>query len=408
MATTTSYAYRGRDASGRVVKGTIDAVAESAAASRLRMMGISPISVKEASHGTGLQREINLSFGSGVKLKDLSVMSRQMATMSASGLSLLRTLKILSEQTENKTLARTLSSITREVEQGSSLSDAMARHDVIFPPLMISLVRAGEAGGFLDESLLSIAENFETEVKLRSTIKSAMTYPVIVLVMAIVAVIAMLLFIVPIFEKMFASFGESLPLPTQVLVSLSQIMPWLTPILAITGIIFAVWWSKNKNTKAVRSIVDPAKLKMPVFGNLFKKVAIARFARNFASMMGSGVPILQALTIVGETSGNYVIEQASLRVVESVRQGRSIAEPLDQEPVFPAMVTQMISVGEDAGALEQMLEKIADFYDEEVQAAAEQLTAMIEPLMIAFLGVVVGGMIVALYLPIFNIFQAIQ
>lgn len=408
MATPVSFAYKGRDASGRIVKGTIDAVAESAAASRLRMMGIAPISLKEAPQGTGLNREINIGFGGGVKLKDLAVMSRQMSTMTTSGLSLLRTLKILAEQTENKTLAKTLVSISREVESGSSLSDALTRHSTIFPPLMISLVRAGETGGFLDESLLSIATNFETEVKLRATIKSALTYPVIVLVMAIVAVAAMLIFIVPIFETMFAGFDGELPLPTQILVWLSQIMPFVVPVMLVLGIIFAVWWSKNKNTNAVRAVVDPIKLKMPVFGNLFRKVAIARFSRNFSSMMGAGVPILQALTVVGETSGNYVIEQASLRIAESVRQGRSIAEPLSKETVFPAMVTQMISVGEDAGALEQMLDKIADFYDDEVQAAAEQLTAMIEPLMIAFLGLIVGGMIVALYLPIFNIFDEIN
>lgn len=407
MATAVTFSYKGRDASGRVVKGTIDAMAESAAASRLRTMGISPISVKEAG-ATGLQREINIGFGSGVKLKDLAVMSRQMSTMVASGLSLLRTLHILAEQTENKTLAKALSSIAREVESGSSLSDALARHSVIFPPIMISLIRAGETGGFLDESLLSIAKNFETEVKLRSTIKSAMTYPIIVLVMAILAVFGMLIFIVPIFQEMFAGFGGDLPVPTLVLVWLSQIMPIVVPILLVAGILFAVWWSRNKNTEKVRSVVDPLKLKLPIFGNLFKKVAIARFSRNFSSMLGAGVPILQALSVVGETSGNFVIETATKRIAESVRQGRSIAEPLAQEPVFPAMVTQMISVGEDAGALEQMLEKIADFYDEEVQAAAEQLTAMIEPLMIAFLGVVVGGMIVALYLPIFNIFDEIN
>lgn len=407
MATAVTFSYKGRDASGRVVKGTIDAMAESAAASRLRTMGISPISVKEAG-ATGLQREINIGIGSGVKLKDLAVMSRQMSTMVASGLSLLRTLHILAEQTENKTLAKALSSIAREVESGSSLSDALARHSVIFPPIMISLIRAGETGGFLDESLLSIAKNFETEVKLRSTIKSAMTYPIIVLVMAILAVFGMLIFIVPIFQEMFAGFGGDLPLPTLVLVWVSQIMPIVVPILLVAGILFAVWWSKNKNTEKVRSVVDPLKLKLPIFGNLFKKVAIARFSRNFSSMLGAGVPILQALSVVGETSGNFVIETATKRIAESVRQGRSIAEPLAEEPVFPAMVTQMISVGEDAGALEQMLEKIADFYDEEVQAAAEQLTAMIEPLMIAFLGVVVGGMIVALYLPIFNIFDEIN
>ncbi len=409
MATAATFAYKGRDSEGKLVKGRIDAMTEGAVANRLRTMGIAPLSIQEASGGTGLQMEINLStFGSQVKLKDLAIMSRQMATMITSGLSLLRTLQIMTEQTDNKELKKILGTITREVEAGSSLSEAAARHSRVFPPIMISLLRAGETGGFLDQSLLAVAKNFESEVKLRATIKSALTYPVIVLVMAVVAVIAMLVFIVPIFQKMFEGFGSELPLPTQMLVWLSSIMWWFLPLLVVSLVVFAVWWSRSKNTEAVRKVVDPLKLRLPVFGMLFKKVAIARFSRNFSSMMAAGVPILQVLHIVGETSGNWVIEEALRKVAESVRQGKTVAEPLSQEKVFPAMVTQMIAVGEDAGALEQMLEKIADFYDDEVQSATEQLTAMIEPLMIAFLGIVVGGMIVALYLPIFNIFDVIN
>lgn len=409
MATTVTFAYKGRDSEGKLVKGRIDAMSEGAVSARLRTMGISPLSIQEATGGTGLQMEIDLgAFRAKVGLKDLAVMSRQMATMITSGLSLLRTLTILTEQTQNKELTRILGTITREVESGSSLSEATAKHPRVFPPIMISLIRAGETGGFLDEALLSIAKNFESEVKLRGTIKSAMTYPVLVFIMAILAVVAMLLFIVPIFKNMFESFGGELPLPTQILVWLSSIMWWLAPLLLILGIIFAVWWQGNKNTERVRKVVDPLKLRIPVFGQLFKKIAIARFARNFSSMMAAGVPILQVLSIVGNTSGNWVMENALRKVAESVRQGKTVAGPLSEEKVFPSMVTQMISVGEDAGALEQMLAKIADFYDEEVQSATEQLTAMIEPLMIAFLGLVVGGMIVALYLPIFNIFTLIK
>ena len=409
MASTLTYTYKGRDAAGKLVKGRVDASTEGAVANRLRTMGIAPLSIAAASGGTGLQMEINLAaFGSGVKLKDLAIMSRQMATMITSGLSLLRTLTILTEQTENKALAKIVASISREVESGSSLSDATARHSRVFPPIMISLIRAGETGGFLDDALLSVAKNFESEVKLRGTIKSALTYPVIVFIMAMLSVVAMLVFIVPIFQKMFEGFGSALPLPTQFLVWMSSIMWWLLPLLTIAGIVFAVWWGKNKNTERVRKVADPLKLRIPVFGGLFKKIAIARFSRNFSAMMAAGVPILQVLAIVGETSGNWVMEEALRKVAESVRQGKTVAEPLSHEKVFPAMVTQMISVGEDAGALEQMLAKIADFYDEEVQSATEQLTASIEPLMIAFLGVVVGGMIVALYLPIFNIFTLLQ
>jgi type IV pilus assembly protein PilC len=328
--------------------------------------------------------------------------------MIGAGLSLLRTLNILSEQTESKPLARILGEIRNEVETGVSTSDAFAKHAEVFPPLMISMVRAGETGGFLEGALDSIANNFEKEVKLRGKIKSAMTYPVIVLIMSLISVVAMLVFIVPVFQKMFASLGGKLPLPTMMLVYASRSMVWIGPILLILFIAFAIWWPKNKHTERVRKRLDPLKLKLPVFGLLLRKIAVARFSRNFSDMIGAGVPILRALQIVGETSGNWVIEEALKKVAESVRQGHSLSGPLGDQPVFPPMVTQMISVGEDAGSLEVMLDKIADFYDQEVESATEQLTAMIEPLMVAFLGVVIGGMVVALYLPIFNISKLIK
>ncbi len=409
MAGAQAYAYKGRTAAGKLVKGRVEAASESAAAARLHTMGVSPVSIIPAPEGTGLHREITIAgFGQGVKLKDLAVMSRQMATMIGSGLSLLRTLNILAEQTESKPLARTLNTVREEVETGVATSDAFAKHPKIFPPLMISMVRAGETGGFLEGAIESVALNFEKEVKLRGKIKSAMTYPVIVLVMSLVSVIAMLVFIVPVFQKMFTSLGGQLPLPTMMLVYLSQSMVWVVPVLAVCSVIFGIWWGRNKNTERVRKVVDPLKLKLPVFGPLLKKIAVARFSRNFSNMIGAGVPILQALHIVGETSGNWVVEDALRKVAESVRQGHSVSGPLAEQPVFPTMVTQMIAVGEDAGSLEVMLDKIADFYDQEVESATEQLTAMIEPLMVAFLGVVIGGMIVALYLPIFNIATLIK
>jgi len=409
MANAQGYAYTGRNAAGRLVKGRVDAPSEVAVASRLRGMGVSPVSITEVADNTGLRRDLIIpGFTKQVTLKDLAIMSRQMATMIGSGLSLLRTLSILAEQTESKPLTKILEKIRDDVQTGTSTSDAFARHSNAFPPLMVNMIRAGETGGFLEGALGSIANNFEKEVKLRGTIKSAMTYPVIVLIMAILAVIAMLVFIVPVFKKMFESLGGQLPLPTMLLVYLSQSMVYVIPILAIVSIAFAMWWPKNKNTERVRKFLDPIKLKLPVFGALLKKIAVARFSRNFSNMISAGVPILSALNIVGQTSGNWVIENALKQVAESVRQGRSIAAPLAEQPVFPAMVTQMIAVGEDAGSLETMLNKIADFYDQEVEAATEQLTAMIEPLMVAFLGVVVGGMIVALYLPIFNIATLIK
>ncbi len=409
MMATLAYAYKGRDLTGKVVKGKVDAPTELAVAQRLRVMGVSPISIKEAAAGTGLNMEINLSaFEKGVKSKDLAIVSRQMATMISAGLSLLRTLTIITEQTENKKLAKIFDTVRSDVESGSSLSDAMAKHPDDFPPLMINLIRAGETGGFLEKSLESVANNFEAEVKLTGRIKAALTYPVVVLIIAVLAVAAMLIFIVPVFEAMFKQLGATLPLPTQFLVVLSHGMVYIGPIVVVGGVAFTLWWRKNKNQERVRKFVDPLRLKMPVFGELLKKVAVARLTRNLATMMGAGVPILRSLEIVGSTSGNWVIEQALVKVGDSVRQGKTIAEPLAQESVFPSMVTQMISVGEDSGALETMLHKVSDFYDQEVESMTEQLTALIEPIMIAVIGVLVGGMIVALYMPIFDIYSHIK
>jgi type IV pilus assembly protein PilC len=406
---TLAYAYTGRDQTGKIVKGKLEGTSESAVVARMRTMGLSPVAIQEDAGGSGLSREIKIpGFEKKVKTKDLSVASRQMATMIAAGLSLLRTLTIISEQTENPRLAKAFEGVKNDVETGSSFSDAIARRPEIFPPLMINLVRAGEVGGFLEGSLESIAVNYEAEVKLNGKIKSAMTYPVIVLIIALVAVAAMLIFIVPVFSAMFKQLGAQLPLPTEFLVVLSNGMVYIGPITLVAIVGFNIWWRIYKNTERVRKFVDPLKLRIPVFGELSKKVAIARLTRNLAMMMAAGVPILRSLSIVGAVSNNWTVEQALNKVSESVRQGRSIAEPLANEPLFPSMVTQMISVGEDSGALEVMLHKVSEFYDQEVESMTEQLTALIEPIMIAVIGVLVGGMIVALYMPIFDIYSHIK
>ncbi|MFJ4295861.1 type II secretion system F family protein [Curtobacterium sp. NPDC089689] len=404
-----AFDYRGRDGSGKLVKGRLDAASEGAVVQRLRGMGVSPIAITEAKPGTGLQTEIKIpGFEKGVGLKDLAIMSRQASTMLTSGLSLLRALTILADQTENKKLKDILGKVRDDVERGVSFSDAVAKYPVDFPPIMINMIRAGETGGFLDQAMDSVATNFEKEHKLRSTIKSAMTYPVVVLVMSLLAVAIMLIFIVPIFQDMFSSLGGKLPLPTMMLVYLSHAMRYIAIPLAIAILVFWLWWRVNKNTERVRAVVDPLVLRLPVFGPLQKKIVIARFSRNFSNMIGAGVPILQALRIVGEVSNNIVVKRALDNVAESVRKGESIADPLQRENVFPAMVTQMVAVGEDAGSLETMLEKIAVFYDAEVEATTDALTSLIEPLLIAFLGVVVGGMIIALYMPIFQITNVVQ
>jgi type IV pilus assembly protein PilC len=399
-----TYEYRSRGANGKVVKGKLDASNEQAVVGKLRTMGLAPIAIDEWQPGTGLQKEIEIpGLSKNVKLQDLAVASRQLATMLASGLTLLRALVIITSQTENKKFQAVLKQVTEDVETGTALSVALAAHPRIFPSLMINMIRAGETGGFLDAALASVATNFEKESKLRSTIKSAMTYPVMVLIMAFVAVIAMLVFIVPVFQNMFEGLGGELPLPTQFLVVLSQNMVWVLPVLIVAIVAGAAWWAKNKHVDRVRAVVDPLKLRMPIFGPLLKKIAVARFTRNLADMTKAGVPILTALSVVGATSGNWVVETAAERISDSVREGRPIAEQLAKESVFPPMVAQMVAVGEDSGSLETMLLKVSEFYDAEIEATTAALTSLIEPLLIAFLGIVVGGMIVALYLPIFNI-----
>lgn len=401
-----SFEYSVRDAKGKLVSGKLEAPDKAALVARLRTMGYAPVSVKETNQG--LNKELKLPGGGKVKLKDLAVASRQFATMINSGLSLLRALSILSEQTENTALARTFGDVRNAVESGQSLSTSLAKHPKVFPPLMINMCRAGEVGGFLDSVLLQIAENFESEVKLRSKIKSAMTYPVVVFVIAIVAVVGMLLFIVPIFAKMFSTLGGTLPLPTRILVFLSDAMKVGAPAGVVALIVGLTVWSRIKHQERVRRVVDPLKLRTPIFGKLFQKVAISRFSRNLGTMLHSGVPILQSLEIVGSTAGNTVLSDAAKAVEESVRRGESLAGPLAEHKVFPPMVVQMLAVGEDTGAIDTMLHKISDFYDAEVEATTEALTSLIEPLMIAVLGGVIGSMIIALYMPIFSVFTLIK
>lgn len=409
MATpTTPYAYKGRDARGKLVKGRVEAPSHAAVVTRLRAMGLTPIAIDEVKT-SGLQKELSLpGFEKQVDLSDIAIMTRQMATMISAGVSLLRALNIVTDQTQSAMLKRALQSVVKDVEVGNTFSDALLKQFKVFPPLMINMVRAGETGGFLEDALESIAKNYEAEVKLKAKVKSALTYPVVVLIMAIAATIGMLVFIVPVFEDMFEGLGGELPAPTLILVWLSGVMGWaFIPLVAIL-VACTFWWRLNKNTERVRRIVDPLKFRLPVFGDLFKKVAIARFSRNFATMVSSGVPLMQSLSIVGETSGNVVIQDALNSVQEAVRQGRSLSAPMSAQGVFPDMVSQMVAVGEDSGALDTMLSKIADFYDQEVETTTEQLTSLIEPLMIGVIGVIVGGMIISLYLPLFTVFELVN
>jgi type IV pilus assembly protein PilC len=403
---TTEYLVKARSRNGRLVESRLKAVSEAEALSRVRQQGMTPIAVELAN--SGLNREIRIGKGR-VKLKDLAIFSRQFSTMLAAGLPILRCLSILSEQTASSRLRELLLEVRDDVERGSSLSDALTGHQE-FPPVMVSMVRAGEVGGFLDSTMQDIADALEAEVQLKSRIKAALTYPVAVGIIALLIVTGMLIFVVPVFQGLFDSLGGQLPLPTQMLVNASNAIknPLISVPIVVAILLLVVWYRRSRNSPRVRRVVDPLRFRIPIFGRLFQKVALARFSRNFATLVHAGVPILTALDIVGDTAGNIVISDAVADVKESVRAGTGISRPLAEHPIFPAMVVQMISVGEDTGALDTMLGKIADFYDQEVTATTEQLMALIEPVMIVVLGGLVGGMIIALYLPIFSIFELIK
>jgi type IV pilus assembly protein PilC len=402
-----SYAYRVRTREGRIVTGTMEADGEGAVASRLRAQGFVPVQINRESKMSS-KTEIHI-FPQRVKLKDLAVFSRQFATMINSGLSLLRTLNILAEQTENPLLAKTIAELRDDVEKGSSLSGAMSKHPKVFSTLFVAMVRAGETGGQLDTVLMRVADNFEADYKLRQKVKSAMTYPVVVAGIAVILVTVMLLFVVPTFANMFTGLGGTLPLPTQILLTVSEQAKFLVPGFVLLSIILFIVYKRVRASNANwRLRFDKAKLRIPVFGDLFQKVAVSRFARTLALLLRAGVPVLQALDIVAESTGNEVLARAAQDVKESVRSGETMAGPLAKHSVFPPMVVQMISVGEDTGALDAMLDKVSDFYDQEVESTTESLTSLIEPIMIAILGGIVGAMVIALYMPMFKIFDLIK
>jgi type IV pilus assembly protein PilC len=402
-----SYAYRVRTREGRVLEGKMDADGQGAVAMRLRSQGFVPLQIdKEAK--VNLKTELHI-LPQRVKLKDIAIFSRQFSTMIGSGLSLLRALNILSQQTENPLLASTVSLVREDVERGASLSGAMAKHPKVFNTLFVSMVRAGETGGQLDIVLNRVAETFEADYRLRQKVKSAMTYPSVVAGIAVLLVTIMLLFVVPTFADMFENLGGDLPLPTQILVTVSENAKLLVPLALVMSIAGFVAYKKLRaNNAGMRLRFDKVKLRVPIFGELFRKVALSRFTRTLALLLKAGVPVLQALDIVSETTGNEVLARAAQEVKESVRSGESMSSPLERHKVFPPMVVQMIAVGEDTGALDAMLDKISDFYDQDVEATTEQLTSLIEPVMIAILGGIVGAMVIALYMPMFKIFDLIK
>ncbi len=410
MALLVEYAYRAVDSkSGAVVKGVLEATGQPAAVGKLRAQGLLPLDVTPVSK-TGLNQEIKLfpDRDRRVKLKPLAVFARQLSGLINAGLPLMRALSVLIEQTQDPGLRASLTLAQADVEAGLSFSAALGKYPNAFPPLMVSLVRVGETGGFLGDSLALIAKTYQSDAELRDKLKAASTYPMVVLCIALVAVVGMVTFIVPIFEEMFSSMGGELPLPTQILVTISHNMVWILPLLVILGAGGWFWWLKNRNTVAVRRTLDPMKLKLPLFGPLVTKIAVARFARNLSMMLAAGVPLIQALSSVSQAADNWAVEQAIAAVQQSVRDGKSFATPLAKAGVFPPMVAQMVSVGEESGTLPDMLDTVANLYEAEAKTATEQFASTIEPILIVLIGILIGGMVLTLYLPMFSIYSELN
>ena len=405
---TMTFEYKIRDRAGSVQTGQMEAASSAAVAKTLRDKGLVPLKIAERRVGS-LDKEVKLpGMRKKVKSKEVAVFSRQLATMVNSGLTLVRALTVLQEQTQNGAFAQIIGDVRTRVEQGSSLSVSLASHPKVFSQLYVAMVQAGEVGGALDETLMRLADTLESGVRLRSKVKSAMAYPVVVLSLIVFIVTAMLLFIVPIFSKMYAELGGELPLPTKTLVNVSNLLGkfwWLFGLITVGSVMGLKRWIR---TPEGREKWDRFKLRLPIFGKLVQKVAVSRFARTMSVLSRTGVPVLQALDIVSATAGNAMVSAALRDVQESVKRGESLAGPLSRHEVFPPMVTHMMAVGEETGALDAMLAKVADFYDQEVDDSVSALTSLIEPILIIVMGVAVGGILICLYLPMFNIANLIK
>ncbi|KAB2889110.1 MAG: type II secretion system F family protein [Desulfobulbaceae bacterium] len=394
------YIWKGKNSQGEKRKGEIEAPDQSAVLAQLKRLRIVDPVIKEKPKDLFANVAF---FQPKVTGKDVVIFTRQLSTMIDAGLPLVQGLEILERQQDNSTFKRILGTIRGDVEAGSTLADSMRKHPKVFDNLFSNMIEAGETGGILDTILSRLAVFLEKSMALKKKIRGAMTYPTICLAISLLILAVILIFVVPVFKTMFEDFGSSLPLPTLFLVNLSNMVKDYFFVLLIGLIVVIMICRKIYATEKGRLLFDRYSLKSPVFGILLRKVAVAKFTRTLSTMLHSGVPILEALQVVAKTSGNKVIENAVYRVADSIAEGRPIAEPLEESGVFPNMVVQMINVGESVGALDTMLEKIADFYDEEVDQAVENLTAMIEPFMMVFLGGMIGGIVVAMYLPIFKI-----
>lgn len=403
----TTYAYKVRDRSGKVLSGSLDADNTALVANRLRQMGYVPISIDKKA-GPGVKRNVQIpGLSNRVKLKEIAVFSRQFSTMINSGLTLLRSLGILSSQTSNAYFRTVIDQIRNDIESGSSLSQALARHPKQFNRLYVAMVRAGETGGSLDRTLTSLATTIEKQVELRGKIRSAMTYPAVVLCLVLCILSAMLLFIVPIFKNMYTQLGGKLPAPTQMLITISNIAVHGFPFLVVGAILMVIAYRKWVKTDGGKAARDRAFLRVPIFGGLIRKTAMARFSSTLSTLLSSGVPVLESLEITSETVSNVVVAEGVHAIAEGAKRGEPLTRPLQNHPVFPPMVTQMMAVGEETGALDSLLLKVSEFFEQEVERTVDALTSLLEPLLICVLGGAVGSMVISLYLPMFDIIKLV-
>jgi type IV pilus assembly protein PilC len=399
----TIFKWTGKSPQGAVLKGELTAGSREEVQTYLRRQRIVPTDISQKT------KPLLGSFGGNVKDKDLVIFTRQFATMIGAGLPLVQALEILSKQTENKFFAKSIGDIKSDVEGGSTFADALKKFPRIFSELYSNMVAAGETGGILDTILVRLASYIEKAQKLKRKVKGAMVYPTVVVTIAVMVIAIIMVFVVPTFSKMFTQLGGTLPLPTQLIIKISNFLGGIGGLITLGSIIgMIVFIIQFRRTETGQVVTDKIFLKLPVFGILFKKVAVAKFTRTLGTLVSSGVPILDGLNITAKTAGNKVIEKAVLEVRQGVSEGKTIAEPLSESKVFPQMVTQMIAVGESTGALDSMLGKIADFYDDEVDQAVANLTSMIEPLLMVFLGGTVGFIVVAMYLPIFKLITLVK
>lgn len=398
------FVWEGRTAQGRVVKGdSLEAPNLDAALARLREQRIRPIASRVKEKGKGLEKEISIpGFGDKVTTKDISLATRQLATMIDAGLPIVQCLDILAQQSDSKLLCKTVSTVKKDVEGGSTLADALRKHPKIFDDLYVNMVEAGEAGGILNTILNRIALFIEKANRLKKKVKGAMIYPCAIVCVAVIVVAVLMIFVIPVFAELYGGMGKALPMPTQICINISNwfVAYWYILVAAIAGIISAV--SFYYKTPAGRMQIDGMLLRMPIIGDLLRKVAVARFSQNMSLLLSSGVPILDGLAITGKTAGNKVVEKAILESRVSISQGKTVAEPLRDSKIFPPLVCQMVAVGESTGGLDTMLKKVAELYEEEVDDAVANLTAMMEPMIMVVLGVVLGGLVIAMYLPIFQ------